>query len=100
MKKETHDVTWATIGAHFEHFLEGKALRWYYRYRTRNPLADWQVLRDAFYRNFNKVESDEEIMVSLANRKQGDRESFDDFCDAMLDLRSKLKLDFSDIQIT
>lgn len=99
LKRDTHDVTWAMIGAHFDSFLEGRALSWYYMYRNRNPRVEWQVLKTAFFQNFSRLESDEEIMVKLANRRQQDKESFDDFCDAMLELRNKLKIDYSDVQI-
>lgn len=98
VKRENNDVTWEYIGRNFDFFLEGRALSWYYSYKARNMGADWPTLKEAFIQNFRRKTSDEEIMVKIANRKQGEKESFDDFCDAMRDLRNKLCVDYSDNQ--
>lgn len=101
LKRETHDVTWSLIGAHFDNFLEGKALDWYYRYRTVNPRAEWLDLKTSFLQKFGRSEDDADIIVKISSRKQGEKESFDDFCDAMLELRSRLnnQNDFPDDRI-
>lgn len=99
LKRDAHDVTWELIGAHFDNLLEGRALNWYYMYRKRNPQTEWSTLKEAFCQHFSRRETDEEIMVKIANRRQYEKESFDEFCDAMTDLRNQLTIDYSDEQM-
>lgn len=99
LKRETYDVTWEMIAANFDDLLEDRALYWYRAFRKRNSTAGWPVLKASFLQHFSRRETDEEILVQIANRKQGERESFDDFCDDMTDLRNQLATDYSDVQM-
>lgn len=96
LKRDAHDVTWELIGAHFDNLLEGRALNWYFSFRKRNPQVSWVDLREAFTQHFSRRETDQDITMKISLRRQHEKESFDEFCDAMFDLRNQLIKDFSD----
>lgn len=103
LKESNSGITWEDVLAVFPQFLEGEAARWFIRYRKKllanNQQLSWDILRHEMLTQFRGSESEVSIWCKLVNRRQGERESFDKFFSAILDLHDRIPVPLSDVQI-
>lgn len=103
LKESSVGTTWEEVLAVFPQFLEGDAARWFIRFRKKifanNQQITWAILKKEMLIQFRGAESEVSLWCKLVNRKQGERESFDKFLNAILDLHDRIPVPFSDIQI-
>lgn len=88
--KDLNDVMWEHVISAFPLFLEGEALKWFFRYRKREHVIMWPKLKQDMILQFRGTESEDAILIKISNRKQGERETFDHFYRAILDLCDRL----------
>lgn len=85
--KDANDVTWENVLSNFHLFLEGNTLTWYWRFRlAASSDFSWEVLREALISKYRSKKTDEEIWLDMGQRKQGEKEKFQDFYDAIEDI--------------
>lgn len=94
--KESNDVTWENVICTFPQFLEGEALKWFYRYRGSERDINWGKLKSDMSTQFRGTDTEESLWCKLANRKQSDRETFDKFYNSLLDMQDRVSRKFSD----
>lgn len=73
--------------------LSGNAEKWYWQFDKRYPNADWPTTRAALLRHFRGPPSaamDDRIIAEMVLRKQGPKESVDDFYSEILELNNRL----------
>lgn len=81
---------WRDVIAAIPLFLEGEAVKWFYRFIKGNNIADWNGMKNAMIEYFRGSESTESLWCTLAKRKQGEREKFDDFYHAVLNIQDRI----------
>ena len=90
---------WGEIMRDFTTFLSGDALKCYWKFVKSNSELSWPKLKDAFHHRFGSRKLDLDIWREMTDRKQGPKEKFVDFYDAIIDLRGKLSKDLPDSEI-
>lgn len=73
--------------------LTGSAETWYWQFDKRYPNSDWPSTRAALLSHFRGTPSaamDDRIIAEMVLRKQGPKESVDDFYSAILELNNRL----------
>lgn len=82
--KAIHQYTWEEVVKHFSVLLKGQAEVWFWRYlkQVRNP--DWFQVKSELSNYFKSITSDHELIRQIMDRKQGPKESFEDFYNAMM----------------
>lgn len=95
--KESNDVMWEQVITSFPLFLEGDASKWFYRYhRNQTSPLTWDQLKTDMIAQFKGVDSEESLWCKMANRRQGERETFDKYYNCLLDLQDRVDRRFSD----
>lgn len=87
---------WDTVITSFPQFLGGDASKWFYRYRRMYRNLNWQQLKVDMITHFRGTDTEESLWCKIANRRQGDRETFDKFYNSLLDLQDRISRRFSD----
>lgn len=88
--RELNDVMWNHVIIAFPLFLEGEPLKWFFRYRKQEEEIHWPKLKHDMIAQFRGTESEDGILFKITNRKQGEYETFDQFYNAILDLKDRL----------
>lgn len=83
----------------FHRILKGKADQWYWGFDRDYPAASWNMLKNALLIQFGGHTDDNEILVEMTSRKQGARESFDDFLSAIQLLNNRRYQRLSDHEL-
>lgn len=83
--RRSNNCDWNDVLACFHLFLEGNAINWYWNLRstTREEEFDWDYLSAQLILKYGNRKTDEEIWLQMAERKQGEREKFKDFYEAI-----------------
>lgn len=82
--KQSNSYEWNDVLACFHTFLEGNCLNWYWKFRsTIGDQFNWDTLSAAILTKYGNRKTDEEIWLQMAERKQGEREKFKDFYEAI-----------------
>lgn len=76
--------------------LSGEANKWYWRYLRRKPNARFEEMKAEMHKEFGRPENDIDIYMRLLTRKQGYKESFDEFYNAIVSLNDRMKEPFDD----
>lgn len=99
--RELNDVMWDHVITAFPVFLEGEALKWFFRYRKTEKEIRWIKLRTDMIAHFRGTDSEESILCKIASRKQEDRETFNKYYNSLLDLKDRLSSNesLSDVQM-
>lgn len=82
------------VTANFHTLLSGRPNKWFWGFLRRNPTAKLSEVKEAMTKEFGRLESDVEIYMRLLTRKQGFKESFDDFYNSIVGLNDRLKEPF------
>lgn len=75
--------------------LSGVAVRWYWIYEKDHPNASWLAYRNALLTRFRGTpgaDQDDRIISELISRKQGPRETVDEFYTAVLEINNRLNV--------
>lgn len=80
---------WSQVISALQYFLKGEARNWYFRHIRDYGSSDWPTLRRALIAEF-RGSSAEHLLCALAKRKQGDREKFDNFYHAVLNIQDRI----------
>lgn len=103
LNKDINDLTWAQVLNGFQHLLEGPALKWFLRYQNKclntETAITWPTLKSDMMSQFRGTDTEESLWCAMTNRKQGDRETFDKFYDALLDIQDRISRQFSDFEM-
>lgn len=95
--KEANGVSWDDVLSCFHLFLEGSALTWYWRFRSCSESANsWEALKEMLIKKYRTKKTDEEIFIMMASRKQGEKEKFIHFYEAIEDIHSLMRTPTSD----
>lgn len=81
------------------HLLGGEPARWFVRYSRENPGVEWDKLKTDMIKQFRGTDSEESLWCSIANRKQGERETFDCFYSALQNVQDRISMRFTDAQM-
>lgn len=84
---------------HIHSIFDGKALKWFWRYRQHVDNLEWFELCDALRRQFKDYSTDSEIRDEIRRRKQKPTELFDDFFDAVMMLSDRLRFQMSESEL-
>lgn len=97
--QRTEHVTAAYMARNIHRILKGKADLWYWGFDRDYPNATWAVIREALLMQFRSYTDDAELLVEMTNRKQGNRESFDDYLTAMSILNNRRQVHLTDQEL-
>ncbi|XP_073844614.1 uncharacterized protein [Musca autumnalis] len=85
--KEDYGCSDEEVLVKFPQLLEGAAEGWYWMQRRLGRLNSFQALKQSFLAQFRKFESDFDVQRKMMDRRQGSQEVFEDYYNAMLQLR-------------
>lgn len=85
-----YNIPWSEIIRDFPLLLAGRAESWYWLFLKTNRFHDWEGLKSSLLSQYQSSKSNFEIITELAQRKQQQNESIDNFFHAMGQIRSKL----------
>ncbi|XP_055908542.1 uncharacterized protein LOC129943258 [Eupeodes corollae] len=97
--KERSQSSWDHVLANFHVLLKGKAESWYWFFLKKNPTVSHDSLKYAIIKEFSKTENEYEKMLRMVSRRQGFKETFDDFYTEILRLNARLKEPLSDTKL-
>lgn len=83
----------------FHIFLSGRAETWYWFFIKQNPTASYPFLKFSITKEFGTLEKDHDVVIRMSLKKQGPRESYDDFHSAIVAMNSRLGNPMSDTQL-
>lgn len=88
--QEANNVDDATVVANFHLFLDGSPLTWYWRHRSTISGSNFTLhdLKEALIKKYRSSKTDEEIWLQMAARKQGEKERFNHFYEAIEEIHS------------
>lgn len=85
--------------SNFHLFLTGKAETFYSDFIRLNQRANYATLREALSKEFDKLESDHEILLKISTRRQLPKERYDDFHSYIVHLNLRLSNPMSDASL-
>ena len=97
--RNQYQYPWAEIMRDFPILVQGDALKLYWKFVRHNPEMSWPKLKEALQHRFGSRKLDLDIWKEMTERKQGHKEKFVEFYDAILDLRDKLSNDLPDREV-
>ncbi|XP_075160303.1 uncharacterized protein LOC142233307 [Haematobia irritans] len=80
----------------FQIFLTNKAETWYWRYIRQHPRSTFDQLKNALNKEFGSLESDNEVKLRISTRRQHNKESYDDYHTAIMQMNQRLRCPLSD----
>lgn len=83
----------------FYMFLSGKAEDWLWLFIKQNPNARYPLLKYSITKQFGTLENDHDVVLKISLRKQGIRESYDDFHTAIVTMNSRLSEPFVETKL-
>lgn len=75
----------------FHRLLSGRADTWYWAHVRTAPRQSWLHLRSALRERFRRQDTDHEIMADIIYRKQGPKETLDDYVDVIRDMQQQMQ---------
>lgn len=87
---ESDNVSEDYLARHFHRLVTGKADRWFWQLRRRFMRPDWPTIRTALYNQYRGLTTDRNITRDMLNKRQGYKESFDDYFTDILSMNSRL----------
>lgn len=84
-----YQCPWSEVIASFHDLVSGPALVWLWNQRRLNNIRSWRELEEALVSQFHKFEDDFDIQKKILDRRQQNQESFDDFCNVIMNLRNQ-----------
>mgnify|MGYP004573138529 CR=1 FL=1 len=94
-----YNYPWSEIIRDFAIFVSGDASKCFWKVVKHNPEIRWPKLREALIHRFGSRKSDLTIWREMTERKQGQKEKFVDYFDAMIDLREQLTNDLPESEV-
>ena len=85
--------------ANFHLFLSNKAETWYWDYIKQNPNDNYISLKEALLKEFDTLETDQEILLKISTRRQYSKETYDDFHSSITRLNLRLRNPMSFISL-
>ena len=76
---------------HIHLLFTGRALDWLFRYHDQEGFLEWYSLCEALRHEYKDLATDFEIKKSIMSRKQREKESFDDFAEAITKESQRLR---------
>ena len=91
--KERSQCSWSHLLSFFHLLLEDKAKRWFWLFskQRQNQNISYESFKESLIREFSHVENDHDKLVRMLERRQGQKEAFDDFFTALVTMNSRLK---------
>lgn len=83
----------------FHIFLSGRAETWYWFFIKQNPTANYPFLKFSITKEFGTLEKDHDVVIRMSLKKQGPRESYDEFHSAIVAMNSRLGNPMTDTQL-
>ncbi|XP_059221494.1 uncharacterized protein LOC131996064 [Stomoxys calcitrans] len=80
----------------FHQLLESPALDWYWGHRKFVQFRDWNELQTALLNQYQRFENEFQVQTQMLNRRQLPHESFEDFYNAVMQLRTQQKAPYSE----
>lgn len=77
--------------ANFHIFLSGKAESWFWNFIKQNRNAQYSFLKTSIIKEFGYLETDHEVLLRISNRKQQNKESYDDFHTNMISMNARMR---------
>lgn len=88
---QLYGVGQGALAIGFGELLKGRAEQWFWTFQHQRPDNTWFELRDAFIQRYSPHrETDYEIRSKIENRKQKVGESFNDYCQDVEALETRL----------
>ena len=81
--------------ANFQILLSGKAETWYWVFMRQHQQYNFSFLKEALTKEFGRLETDNDVKMRISLRKQGAKESYDDFHNSLVSMNSRLSDPFS-----
>ncbi|XP_030555645.1 uncharacterized protein LOC115769252 [Drosophila novamexicana] len=76
---------------HLHLFFGGKAVEWYWRFHRACPQFTWDEFCREFRKKFDDIDTDMDIWEAINSRRQGDKETFEEYQFQVERLVSRLK---------
>jgi len=70
----------------------GKARHFYWRFHKTSPVLRWDLLCQAFRKQFRDTRTDVDVREDIRDRKQKEKEKFDSFHDAIMQMIDGLEV--------
>lgn len=83
----------------FHHLLEGRASQWYWGQIRQYPNMNWENLKVYITHEFQRFQSNLDVMRQIMDRKQGRDESATQYIDAITSLRTQLREPLKDFEV-
>ncbi|XP_073836360.1 uncharacterized protein [Musca autumnalis] len=83
----------------FHHLLEGRPCQWYWGLIRQYPNLNWEMLKLCIVREFQRFQSNLDVMRQIMDRKQGRDESATQYIDAINSLRTQLREPLKDFEV-
>lgn len=97
--KTSDGVTDEYLAQNIYRIFLGKAEQWYWQFCRTHDRLDWQSIRHALVSQFRGLATDYEIIRDIMDRKQGPRETFDDFSGAIISMNNRLRVPLPAIEL-
>ncbi|XP_073835648.1 uncharacterized protein [Musca autumnalis] len=83
----------------FHHLLEGRPCQWYWGKIRQYPNMNWESLKISIVHEFQRFQSNLDVMRQIMDRKQGRDESATQYIDSINNLRTQLREPLKDFEV-
>lgn len=83
----------------FHQLLDRPALDWYWNHRKFVHISSWRDLEKALVTQYQQYENEFQIQMKILNRRQLPHEHFEDFYNAVLQLRNQQKTPYAEAEM-
>ena len=97
--RREYNCSWNLLTRNFHMLLGGNALEWFWLNKRINNFETWPDLKESLISQFQRYESDFDIQRKILDRRQGLNESFDDFYNAVLEMRNQQRNPLSETDL-
>ncbi|XP_046869353.1 uncharacterized protein LOC124461998 [Drosophila willistoni] len=99
MTHQALEGNFVVLSRYVSNLFEGNASEWFWRYHKKVSHIKWLDLCRALREQFKDERTDQHIKAAISKRRQGDKESFDEFYEAIVTLADKLSTPLPEIEL-
>jgi len=99
LTRQTLEGNFTILCSNASMLFEGKARDFYWRFHKTSPVLRWDLLCQAFRKQFRDTRTDVDIREAIRDRKQKEKENFDSFHDAIMQMMDGLEVPLEEFTV-
>lgn len=97
--KNNFNCSWDVVMKGFHHLVTGNASAWFWSFRMKYPVCEWNVFKTHIIQKFRNFESDFEIQRKIMERRQLPNESADTFISEIFKLKNQMRIHVAEYEL-